>query len=54
MYLNFHPEFELFADRNMAEAVSMIPWDLREAYYCVNVQQLPLSAIGDSSMYHQS
>ena len=25
---------ELFADWNMAEAVTVIPWDLKEAYYC--------------------
>ena len=29
--------FELFADWSMAEAVAVIPWDMREAYYCLNV-----------------
>ena len=38
VYLNFLPAFELFTDWNIAEAVSVIPWDLKEAYYCVNVQ----------------
>ena len=32
-----HPIFELFVDWNMAEAVTVIPWDMKEAYYCLNV-----------------
>ena len=28
---------ELFADWNMAEVVTVIPWDLKEAYYCLTV-----------------
>ena len=28
---------ELFADLNMVEAVTAIPWDLKEAYYCLTV-----------------
>ena len=31
------PIFELFADWNMAEAVTVTPWDVKEAYYYLNV-----------------
>ena len=33
MCVSSHPIYELFADWNMAEAVTVIPWDMREAYY---------------------
>ena len=39
------PIFELFADWNMAEVVTVIPWDLKEAYYCLNVCSLPLCVL---------
>ena len=35
--VNSRPISELFADWNMAEVVTVIPWDLKEAYYCLNV-----------------
>ena len=38
VHLNYNPEFELIADLYMTEAVTVIPWDLREAYYCLNIQ----------------
>ena len=39
------PAFELFADWNMAEAVTVIPWDLKEAYYCLTVCWLLLCVL---------
>ena len=29
--------FELLADWNIAEVVTVIPWDLKDAYYYLNV-----------------